>query len=315
VIAIGVALGASLASAQDFPTKPVHLIVPYAAGGGTDAIARYLSRGLEGRLGQPVIVENKSGQGTAVGGGFVARAAPDGYTLLMATSSTVAINASIYKNLPYDPAKDFSPISMVALVPFVLIVHPSLGVDSAEAFIKLAKSKPGSLSYASGGGGSPHHIYMELFKKMAGVDLKHIPYRGGGPALTDVLAGHVPVMFADVAQAQELIRSGRVKALGVTVGKRIETLPDIPTLNEAGIAGYEANSWQCIVAPAGMPEPIVAKLNKALTDLMAQSETKKHFLGLGWVPQTSTPAELGSYIRSEIKRWAAVVEAAGAVVE
>ena len=217
LISICLAFGASFALAQDYPTKPVHLVVPYAAGGGTDAIARYLARGLEGRLGQPVIVENKSGQGTAVGGAYVARAVPDGYTLLMATSSTVAINVSIYKNLSYDPVKDFSPISMIAAVPFVLIVHPSLGVDSVEALIKLAKSKPGALSYASGGGGTPHHIYMELFKTMAGIDLKHIPYRGGGPALTDVVAGHVPVMFADVAQAQELIRSGRVKALAVSV--------------------------------------------------------------------------------------------------
>jgi tripartite-type tricarboxylate transporter receptor subunit TctC len=315
LISVCAAFGASFASAQDYPTKPVHLVVPYAAGGGTDAIARYLARGLEQRLGQSVIVENKSGQGTAVGGAYVARAAPDGYTLLMATSSTVAINVSIYKNLPYDPAKDFSPISMIAAVPFVLIVHPSLGVDSVEALIKLAKSKPGALSYASGGGGTPHHIYMELFKTMAGIDLKHIPYRGGGPALTDVVAGHVPVMFADVAQAQELIRSGRVKALAVSVRKRVETLPIVPTMHEAGVVGYEASSWQCVVAPARLPQPIVAKLNKALADLMAMPETKAHFLGLGWVPQSSTPAELGDYIGSEILRWAVVIRAAGVSAE
>jgi tripartite-type tricarboxylate transporter receptor subunit TctC len=305
----------SLAAAQDFPNKSIHLIVPYAAGGGTDAAARYLAKGLEQRLGHPVIVENKSGQGTAVGGAFVARAAPDGYTLLMATSSTVAISASIYKNLPYDPAKDFSPVSMIATVPFVLIVHPSLGIDSVDALIKLVKAKPGALSYASGGGGSPHHIYMELFKRMAGIDLKHIPYRGGGPALTDVVAGHVPVMFADAAQARELIRDGRVMALAVTVAKRVEILPSIPTMNEAGVTGYEANSWQCIVAPAGVPAPIVARLNKVVVELMAMPETKKHFLTIGWTPVSSTPAELGDYIRSEIKRWAAVVEAAGATVE
>ena len=309
------ALGANIAAAQDYPAKPIHLIVPYVAGGGTDAVARYLARGLEQRLGQPVIVENKSGQGTAVGGAYVAKAAPDGYTLLMATSSTVAINVSIYKNLPYDPVKDFTPISMIAAVPFVLIAHPSLGVDSVEDLIKLAKSKPGVLSYASGGGGAPHHIYMELFKTMAGIDLKHIPYRGGGPALTDVVAGHVPVMFADVAQAQQLIRSGRVKALAVSVRKRLETLPAVPTMHEAGVAGYEANSWQCVVGPARVAQPIVAKLNKTLVDLMAKPETKAHFIGLGWVPQTSTPAELGDYIGSEVLRWAVVVKAAGATAE
>src|SRR5262245_2898801 len=205
VVAVCLGVCSAAASAQDYPVRPVRLVVPYAAGGGTDALARYLARGLEPRLGQPVVVENKPGQGTAVGGGYVAKATPDGYTLLMATSSTVAINPSIYKNLTYDPARDFSPIALIAAVPFVLIVHPSLGVESLDALIKLAQAKPGALSYASGGAGAPHHVYMELFKSMKALDIKHVPYRGGGPALTDVIAGHVPIMFADVAQAQELI--------------------------------------------------------------------------------------------------------------
>ena len=182
----------SAGHAQDYPTRPVHFVVPYAAGGGTDAMARFLAKGLEQRLGQPFIIENRPGQGTSVGGAYVARAKPDGYTLLMATSSTVAINASLYKNLSYDPAKDFSPIALIAAVPFVLIVHPSLPVDTVAGLVELAKAKPGALSYASGGGGAPHHIYAELFKSMTGIDIKHIPYRGGGPALTDVVAGHVP---------------------------------------------------------------------------------------------------------------------------
>jgi tripartite-type tricarboxylate transporter receptor subunit TctC len=314
VVALCVAAPAAI-WAQDYPTRPVRLVVPYAAGGGTDAMARYIARGLEQRLGQPVIVENRPGQGTAVGGAYVAKAAPDGYTLLMATSSTVAINPSIYKNLSYDPAKDFSPIALIAAVPFVLIAHPSLGVDSVEALARLAQAKPGALSYASGGAGAPHHIYMELFKSMKALDIKHVPYRGGGPALTDVVAGHVPIMFADVAQATELIRNGRVKGLGVTTGKRVATLPEIPTMHEAGATGYEANSWQCVVAPAHLPEAIVAKLNGALLDFMAQAETQKHFLGLGMRPLSSTPAELGDYIRAEIKRWAAVVQTAGAAAD
>jgi tripartite-type tricarboxylate transporter receptor subunit TctC len=315
LMALCVGLIGGPVSAQDYPTRPVRLVVPYAAGGDTDAMARYIARGLEQRLGQPVIVENRPGQGTAVGGAYVAKAAPDGYTLLMATSSTVAINPSIYKNLSYDPAKDFSPIALIAAVPFVLIAHPSLGVDSVDALVRLAQAKPGALSYASGGAGAPHHIYMELFKSMKALDIKHVPYRGGGPALTDVVAGHVPIMFADVAQATELIRNGRVKGLGVTTGKRVDTLPEIPTMHEAGATGYEANSWQCVVAPANLPDAIVAKLNGALRDFMAQAETQKHFLGLGMQPLSSTPAELGDYIRSEIKRWATVVQTAGAAAD
>jgi tripartite-type tricarboxylate transporter receptor subunit TctC len=233
----------------------------------------------------------------------------------MANSSTVAINASLYKTLSYDPAKDFSPIALIAAVPFVLIVHPRLKVDTVAGLVELARKKPGALSYASGGGGAPHHIYAELFKTMTGIDIKHIPYRGGGPALTDVVAGHVPVMFADAAQALELVRSGRVKALAVTVGKRVETMPDVPTMHEAGVTGYEANSWQCVVAPAHVPERIVSKLNAALVDFMTMPETKQHFLRLGMQPLSSTPAELGDFIRSEIRRWAVVVEAAGATVD
>ena len=313
-VAICVCAGTS-GHAQDYPTRPVHIVVPYAAGGGTDAMARLLAKGLEQRLGQPFIVENRPGQGTSVGGAYVARANPDGYTLLMATSSTVAINASLYRNLSYDPAKDFSPITLIAAVPFVLIVHPGLQVDTVAGLVQLAKARPGALSYASGGGGAPHHIYAELFKSMTGIDIRHIPYRGGGPALTDVVAGHVPVMFADAAQALELVRSGRVKALAVTVGKRVDTMPDVPTMHEAGVTGYEANSWQCVVAPANVPEPIVTKLNRALVDFMAAPETRRHFLGLGMQPLSSTPAELGTFIRAEIGRWAAVVKAAGATAD
>ena len=199
--------------AQDYPAKPVRIVVPYAAGGGTDALARFLASGLERRLGQPFIIENRPGQGTATGAAYVARSAPDGYTLLAATSSTLAFNPTVYKKLPYDAVKDFSPISLIAAVPFVLVVNPALPVDGVADLVRLAKSKPGELSYASGGMGAPHHIYMELFKSMTGTDIKHIPYRGGGPALNDVVAGHVPMMFGDVGPVTGLIREGRVKGL------------------------------------------------------------------------------------------------------
>jgi tripartite-type tricarboxylate transporter receptor subunit TctC len=307
----GVADGS--AQDKDYPTKPVRIVVPYAAGGGTDALARFLANGLEKRLGQPFIIENRPGQGTATGATFVARSAPDGYTLLAATSSTLAFNPSVYRKLPYDPVTDFSLISLIAAVPFVLVVNPSVPANSVLELVKLAKSKPGELSYASGGVGAPHHVYMELFKSMTGADIKHIPYRGGGPALNDVVAGHVPIMFGDVGPVTPLHRSGRVRALGITVGRRLETIPEVPTLVEAGLAGYEANSWQSMVAPANLSPPVLSALNKALTAALAEPATKAHFLQLGMQPMSSTPEEFVAYLRAEIQKWAPVIKAAGAV--
>ena len=311
---MALAVGAG-AWAQDYPSRPVKIVVPYVAGGGTDAIARILAKGLEQRLGQPFIVENRGGSGTTLGGAMVARAEPDGYTLLMATSSTLAVAPGLYRKLPYDAARDFSAISMIATVPFVLIVHPSLGVATAKQLIDLVRSKPGEFGYASGGVGSPHHIYAALFMHMTGTDMRNVPYRGGGPALTDVAAGHVKIMFADAAQALELVRDGRVKALGVTTGRRLETMPDVPTLNEAGVTGYEANSWQCVVAPARLPAPIVAKLNAALVDIMATPDIRAHFLNIGWQPLSSTPEHAADYVRAEIERWTKLIGATGMSAE
>jgi tripartite-type tricarboxylate transporter receptor subunit TctC len=310
-------VGAASASAQDvsptnYPTKPVRIVVPYAAGGGTDALARFLAQGLERRMGQPFIIENRPGQGTATGGVYIARSAADGYTLLAATSSTLAFNPSVYRKLPYDPLVDFSLISLIAAVPFVLVVNPALPANSVAELVALAKSRPGALSYASGGMGAPHHIYMELFKSMTGADIRHIPYRGGGPALNDVVAGHVPLMFGDVGPVTGLVREARVRALGVTVGTRVETLPDVPTLIEAGLAGYEANSWQSLVAPANLPAPVLGALNEALAAVVAEPATREHFLRLGMQPMTSTPREFAAYLRVEIAKWAPVIKAAGA---
>jgi tripartite-type tricarboxylate transporter receptor subunit TctC len=300
------------ATGRDYPTRPVRIVVPYAAGGGTDALARFLAHGLERRLGQPFIIENRPGQGTATGATYVARSPADGYTLLAATSSTLAFNPTVYKRLAYDPTTAFAPVSLIAAVPFVLVVHPSLPVKSVAELVALAKAKPGELSYASGGSGAPHHIYMELLKSMTGIDVKHIPYRGGGPALGDVVAGHVPIMFGDVGPVTGLVREGRVRALGVTVGKRVETIPDVPTMIEAGLTGYEANSWQSMVAPAHLPPPIVAALNGALTAVLAENATREHFLKLGMQPLSSTPEEFAAYLRAEITKWAPVIKAAGA---
>ncbi len=298
-------------AANDYPTRVIRFVVPYAAGGGTDSLARFLAVGMEKRLGQPVIIENKPGSGTTTGGLFVAKSTPDGYTLLMATSSTVAIAPSIYKNLAYDPTTDFTPITMIAQVPFVLSTTPGLGVSNVADFIKLARDTPGSLSYGSGGAGSPHHVFMELFKSMTGTDLKHVPYRGGGPAQQDVVAGHIPAMFADIGPATELMRSGKLRLLGVTTLKRSEIVPDVPTLDEAGVKGYEANSWQCVVGPPKMPEAIVAKLNKVLAEVVAEPASKAHFAKIGMQAGVSTPEQNGAYIKSEVARWGKVIKAAG----
>jgi len=319
VLAAGLAacltLGAGPALAQTYPNRPVKIVVPYAAGGGTDALTRFIARGMEQQLGQPFIIENRGGSGTTTGGLAVARSAPDGYTLMMGTSSTFAIAPGLYKRLAYDPTKDFSPIMLVATVPFVLITHPSLQVGSVKELIALARSKPGQLTYASGGIGSPHHIYAELLMSMTGIDIKHVPYRGGGPALNDLVAGHVPIMFADAGPATALIKSGRVKVLGVTTGQRLDTMPEAPTLHEAGVTGYEANSWQMMVGPAHMPEPIVSKLNRALAEVMRTPETQRHFLSLSMQPLTGTPAQAGEYIRKEAVRWTAIITGMGLSIE
>ncbi len=251
---------AGIGLAQPYPTKPVRIVVPYAAGGGTDALARYLAHGLERRLGQPFIIENRPGQGTATGATYVARTAPDGYTLLAATSSTLAFNPSVYKKLAYEPTSDFSLISLIAAVPFVLVVNPSLPANSVRELIALARSKPGELSYASGGMGAPHHIYMELFKSMTGVDIKHIPYRGGGPALGDVVAGHVPIMFGDVGQVTGLVREGRVRGLGVTVGAAGR---DHPRRADHGRSRARRLRGEFLAKPGGAGEPAAVDRGRA----------------------------------------------------
>ena len=267
-LVVAFAMLALPAFAQTYPNKPVRIIVPFAPGGGSDFIARFMAQRLTESLGSQVIVENKPGAGGVLGIEQGIKAPPDGYTLTLIASS-YTVNPSIYK-LNFDPVTDITPIIQMSQGPLLVVAHPSLPVKTIKELIALAKSKPGALSYGSGGMGAPHHIYMELFKSMTGTDIRHVPYRGGGPALNDVVAGHVPMMFGDVGPVTGLLRDGRVKGLGVTVGKRVETIPDVPTLVEAGLVGYEANSWQSIVAPAHVSRPIVTALNKALTGFLAE---------------------------------------------
>jgi len=302
--------GAGLA--QDYPTEPVKLVVPFPAGGGTDALARWFAKGLEQRLGQPLVVENRAGAGTTLGAGYVAGAAPDGYTIMLGTSSTYAIAPNVYKKVPFDPVKDFAPIGLVAEVPFVLVVNPSLPVQSVLELVALAKSKPGEMSYASAGIGTQHHVNAELLKALTGISINHVPYRGGGPALQDVVAGHVSIYFGDVSTVMTLARTGKVRALALTIKQRLATWPEIPTMHEAGIADYNASAWQAFVAPAKTPATVVARLNRALVEIVNSADTQKRFHDLGLRPLTSTPEELGAFMKSEVVRWGKVVEAAGA---
>jgi tripartite-type tricarboxylate transporter receptor subunit TctC len=301
--------------AQSYPNRPVKVIVPFPAGGGTDALTRFVAKGMEQRLGQPLVVENRGGAGTTLGATAAARSDPDGYTLMVGTASTFAAAPGLYKRLAYDPNKDFAPVMLFATVPFVLVVHPSLGVKSVRELVALAKSKPGELTYASAGIGAVHHIFCELFMSMTGISMKHVPYRGGGPALNDVVAGHVPIYFADAGPAASLIRSGKLVALGVTTSGRAAHMPDVPTLHEAGVTGYEANTWQMMVGPARMPEPVVARLNAALTEVMKTPEAQQYFTGLGMRPSTGTPSEAAEHIRKESARWTALIRGIGLSVD
>jgi tripartite-type tricarboxylate transporter receptor subunit TctC len=301
----------SLGQAQDYPNKPVKIVVPFTAGGGTDAMARWFAKGLEAKFGVPFVIENRAGSGTTIGATFVARSPPDGYTLLFGTSSTYAIAPNVYKKVPFDPIKDFAPVAQVADVPFVLFVNPALPVKSVADLIALLRAKPGAYSYASAGNGTQHHVNAELLKTLAGVSMIHVPYKGGSQAYQDVVAGHIPIMFGDVGQVLPLMRAGKVRVLAVTTRQRVDTMPDVPTMHEAGIKDYHASAWQAVVAPAETPAAIIAKLNAALVELVKSPDTRARFDALGWRPVSSTPEELGAFMKSELVRWGKVVEAAG----
>ena len=303
------------AAAQDYPARTTTIICPYAPGGATDILARMLARGLEERLGKSFVVENRPGAGTVLAAHIVAKAQPDGYTLLMGTSTPLAINATLHHKLPYDPGKDFVPLALIANVPFVLVVTPSLPVKSVADLIKYAKANPGKLSFGTSGPGSPHHLYMELFKTMTGTDMVHVPYKGSVPALTDVIAGRIPVMFVDLAPSLQFIKNGNVRAIGVSSKTRVPQLPDVPPVAD-GVPGFEAVAWQMLVAPSGTPKPIVDKLHAALKNIEAQPQFNEQVAKLGMVPvDTPSVAELQAYVKSEIVRWGKVVEKSGAAMD
>lgn len=294
-----------------YPSRTVKMIVPYPAGATTDLLGHLIADQLRNGLGATVIVENRPGAATALGAEQVARSEPDGYTLLMATSTTLAINKTLYKKLPYDPVRDFTPIALVAGVPFALIVNPKVPAKTLSEFIAYARSKPG-LAYGSAGNGSPQHLGAEMLKAAAQIDIRHVPYRGSLPAMLDVIAGHIPFMVVDLQPALQHIREGKVRCLGVTAPKRVAALPEIPTLAEAGLAGFELAAWQGVVAPAGVPRAIVDQLAAQIGKLLADPATRDRLRAMALEPLPgSTPDSFAAHVRTEIDRWAAIVKSSG----
>ena len=314
VAALGLAAGpGEVQAAFDFPTKPIALIVPFAPGGPTDVMARRLSLALRSNLGQPVVVENRAGAGGNVGAELVANAKPDGHTLLFGTSGPLAINGMLYDSIRYDPVKSFSPVIMIGYLPNVLAVHPDLPVKNVRELVAYAKANPGKLNYASSGNGASSHLAGAMFNLRAGTDIQHIPYRGTGPALNDLLAGQVSMTFTDVLTALPHAKSGRVRVLGVTTAERSGAMPDVPTLMEQGIGNFDASVFFGIVAPAGTPEPVLQRLNAAFADLLKEDEIRQNLMGQGLeLPKDLSPAALSSYMRAEHDKWREVITASGA---
>ncbi|GAB3478900.1 Bug family tripartite tricarboxylate transporter substrate binding protein [Polaromonas eurypsychrophila] len=300
--------------AQTYPVKPVKLIVPFAPGGFTDVVARILGQRLSASMGQQFVIENKPGAGSIIGTDFVAKAAPDGYTLVM-VSTTHVISPWIYKSMPYDPIKGFTTISKLVDSPYVLLVNPKVPARNVQEFIALAKAAPDTIHYASSGNGSAQHLMGGLFVSMTGAKLKHVPYKGSGGAATDLVAGVVESSFAGVPNALAQVPQGRLKALAVTTSKRIPQLPDVPTMQEAGVPGYDASVWLALLAPAGTPREIVTRLNTEINKLMNSPDTKKALYDAGVEVAPSTPEAMSEYMAQELERWGKVVKETGIKLE
>jgi len=313
-LGLALAIVASVAAGQGYPAKPLRLIIPFSPGGSNDIVGRMAAAQLGERLGQPVIVDNRTGAGGTIGTEAAAKSPPDGYTLFL-VSVGHAFNASIYKKLPYDPVKSFVPVAMLGTGPAVLVVYPGLPANSLQELIALAKQKPGQLNYASAGVGSFLHLAAELFRLQAGVSLTHVPYKGAGPATVDVMAGQAQLCVASIITVLPHIRSGRMRALATTGSQRSPLLPDVPTFVEAGVQGSEATNWWGILAPAGTPQPIIDRLHKELLSIIASAETKKRFDAEGAEARPMSSAEFGKFIDDETAKWARVVKAAGISAE
>ena len=313
LILLAGATGGALAQQQQYPTRPIRIVVPFGPGGFTDVAARILQKELAPAIGQPVVIENKPGAGSTIGTAEIAKAQPDGYTLVMISTAHV-ISPHLYKSMPYDPIRDFAPVMKLAEGPYVLVVHPSLAVRSVGELISLAKAQPDTIDYASSGNGSAQHLVGALFVSMAGAPLSHVPYKGSAQAMNDVLGGQVKVSFVGVPNALPNLTAGKLKALAVSTRKRYAELPEVPTLEEAGVPGYDATIWLGLLAPPGTPNEIVQKLNATITKVLAAPEARKLMSTAGVDVATSTPEEFGALMQAELDRWGKVVRETGATV-
>jgi tripartite-type tricarboxylate transporter receptor subunit TctC len=308
---LGLALAPARAQTAALPRGPITLVVPFAAAGATDVVSRLIAQKLGERLQRTIVVENLGGGGGAIGAAKVARAAPDGNTLLMGTIATHVINPLTMAGLPYNAQRDFTPVSLLATVPNVLLVHPSVKARTVQELIALVKAQPGQFSYGSSGVGTPPHLSGELFKSMAGLDMGHVPYKGGGPAISDLMAGHIPVLFDVLTGAASHIRAGSVRALAVTTRDRVASFPQIPTIAESGVPGYETWTWNAIFGPAGMPRPLVDELSQALQAVVAHSDVQARLKELSATPEGSAPEPLAQLVRSETDKWRGVIQSMG----
>jgi tripartite-type tricarboxylate transporter receptor subunit TctC len=315
IAGIALALLAALAHAQAWPSKPIKWVVPFAPGGTTDILARTVGEKLALALGQPVVIENKPGAGGGVGAEYTAKSAPDGYTIMGGTISTHAINASLYKSLPYDPVKDFVAITLIARVPNMLVINPDVPAKDVKELIALLKANPNKYSFASSGNGTSQHLSGELFKSMSGTDMQHIPYKGSPPALQDVMGGQVTMTFDNITTAWTLAKAGKLRALAVTTAKRSSIAPDVPTLAESGLPGFEVGSWQGVFAPAGTPPEIVKRLNAEIVKILNMPEVREKLGGLGAEIVANSPEEFSALVKAEVVKWADVVKKSGAKVD
>jgi tripartite-type tricarboxylate transporter receptor subunit TctC len=314
-VAAALALAAGAAAAQAWPAKQIRWISPFAPGGGADITSRAIAQRLSQALGQQVVVDNRGGAGGNIGVDLAAKSAPDGYTVVLGTIGPMAINVHLYKKLPFDPVKDFAPVTKAANALNVLVIHPSLPARSVKELIAIGKARPGELSFGSSGAGATDHLAGELFKTMTGVNMVHVPYKGGAPAMLDLMSGQVQIVFSTVSTAIGAIKSGRVRALAMTGDKRFELMPELPTIAQAGVKGFEVNNWYAVFVPAGTPRDIVTRLNAEIVKILQAPEVRSRLLESGIEAAWSTPEQLAAYQLSEIRKWEKVVRDSGARAE
>jgi tripartite-type tricarboxylate transporter receptor subunit TctC len=316
IASAAIAFVSQLAYAQKYPEKPIRFIAPYAPGGTTDLLTRAIAQKMTDALGVSVVADNRPGAGGNIGAEIAARSPPDGYTILLAPVSPMAINVSLYGNkMTFNPEKDFSPITLVAKVPLVLIVHPSVPVKNVKELIALAKAKPGQLNYGSAGNGSSNHLIGEMLKAAAKIDMLHIPYKGGGPAMVALMSGQLDMFVGQVPSTAPMVKSGRIRAIAISGAKRSPALPEVPTIAESGLPGFEATSWYCIVAPAGVPKPIITRLHSELIKILNTPDIRDRLIAEGADVETTTPEELMAFVRAEIPKWAKAVKDSGAKLD